>query len=295
MLQRLRLSAIICLLLASCAIAQDMPLSQILISGEGWELVADGFTYTEGPAVDREGNLFFTDIPNNKIYKLAGDGKPVVFVEESDRTNGLMFGLDGRLYGCCNGKRQIVAFDAEAKPAVIADDVLSNDLVVSSNGSIYFTDPENHRVWYVDPKGQKRVVDEGIERPNGIILWPDQKTLVVADSNGVNLWTFRVEADGSLKHKQPYYTTQLPTGRTASGADGMTVDSQGRLYVATRVGLQVFDTQGRLSGIIAKPQETSLSNVVFAGPKLDTLYVTSADKVYRRKVNATGVRYGVKP
>jgi sugar lactone lactonase YvrE len=164
-------------------------------------------------------------------------------------------------------------------------------LVVSGAGAVYFTDPKNKQVWHVDPKGNKRVVDQGIEFPNGITLWPDQQTLVVADMRGPTLFTFRVEKDGSLSFKQGFYPAQLVRGQTGSGADGMKVDSQGRLYVATHAGLQMFDTQGRLSGVIARPQERFLSNVVFGGPKLDTLYVTCTDKVYRRKTKVSGVRY----
>lgn len=273
------------------ATAQDMPLSELLIEGESWKLVDEGFKFTEGPAVDAAGDIFFTDVPESRVYRLSGNGKASIFLSDSERTNGLMFGADGRLYGCQNGKEQIVAFEKEGKTTVLATDVESNDLVVTREGNIYFTDPANKQVWLLTAKGEKRVVDKGIERPNGIILWPDQKTLVVADTAGESLWTFRIAADGSLTAKQPYYTAQVLPGRKGSGADGMSVDSRGRLYAATYAGLQVFDTQGRLSGVIAKPQEKFLSNVCFGGPDLGTLYVTCSDKVYRRKVKATGVRY----
>jgi sugar lactone lactonase YvrE len=272
--------------------AQDMSLAQILIEGQDWELVAEGFRFTEGPAADAQGNLYFTDVPESKIYKYdAASQKVSLFVSDSQRTNGLMFGPGGKLYGCRNGAQQIALFDSSGTATPLADGVPSNDLVVTRAGRVYFTDPQNQRVWRVDPSGEKTVVDEGIERPNGIILWPDEGTLVVADSLGDKLWTFRVETDGRLAFKQPYYALRTPPGQTASGADGMTVDTAGRLYVATRVGLQVFDPTGRLSGVIRKPQEKSLSNVTFAGPKFDTLYVTCTDKVYRRKTKATGVLY----
>jgi gluconolactonase len=272
--------------------AQDMALSQVLIDGEGWEEVTRGFKFTEGPAVDGAGNVYFTDIPNNRIHKIdAASGKVSVFLENSGGANGLMFGPDGRLYGCQNGKKRIAAWDAKGQESTIADEVESNDLVITKDGGVYFTDFGNKRVWYVSPKGEKRVVDEGISRPNGVILWPDQGTLVVTDFAGPFLWVFRIEADGSLSSKQAYYTPRLPQGKKESGADGMTVDSAGRLYAATLRGLQVFDPTGRLSGVILKPQPAFLSNVVFGGPKLDTLYVTCADKVYRRKTKATGLRY----
>jgi sugar lactone lactonase YvrE len=293
-MRRLRIGFWLCLVacfVAMPAMGQDMSLSDVLLDGQGWELVASGYKFTEGPAVDPRGELYFTDVPNHRIYKLDAAGKVSVFVEESFSTNGLMFGPDGRLYGCQHGKQRIVAFDQSGRATTIVEGVESNDLVVRGDGAIYFTDPANHRVWYVNPQGEKRVVDEGIERPNGIILWPDQGTLVVADTLSQYLWTFRVEPDGSLKFKEPYYAARLVGGREGSGADGMTVDSAGRLYAATYAGLQVFDPTGRSCGVILKPQPAFLSNVVFAGPKLDTLYVTSTDKIYRRKTKVAGVRY----
>jgi sugar lactone lactonase YvrE len=279
------------LLLANFAFAQDMALSGVLLDGEGWQLVGEGYQFTEGPAVDPQGQVYFTDVRDSKIYKIDLTGKVSLFLENSQSTNGLMFGPDGKLYGCRNGEKKIVAYDQSGKFETIADDVNSNDLVVAVDGGIYFTDPPGGKVWYINPKREKRVVAEGL-RPNGVILWPDQGTVVVTDGQDPVLWAFRVEKDGSLSDKERYYgPLQMPPGADRPGSDGMTVDSAGRLYVATRAGLQMFDPTGRLGGTILKPQNKSLSNVVFGGPKLDTLYVTCTDKVYRRKTQATGVRY----
>lgn len=291
----IRHSLYICLLallsLTSFVHAQDMPLSQVLIDGESWQLVGEGYQFTEAPAVSPDGVFYFVDVSGNKIYRLNAEGKPEVFVEDSGKASGLMFGPDGRLFACQNGGRKIVAYDSAGQATTIADDIDCNDLVVAGNGAIYFTDPKHKQVWYVSPTGEKRVVDEGIELPNGIILWPDQRSLVVSDTRTLNLWVFRIENDGSLSYKQPYYTMQGVFGRDDSGADGMTVDREGRLFVATYAGLQVFDTQGRLSGVILKPQDKFLSNVVFAGPDLKTLYVTCTDKVYKRVTKVQGLRY----
>lgn len=279
------------LLFSVTAWCQDMPLSEILIDGEQWELVAEDLKFTEGPAVDAAGNVFFTDVPNNKIYRIALDGTVTPFVEESHRTSGLIFGPGGKLYGCRRGLKQIVTYDLEGTAEVIAEDVDGNDLVVNRQGDVYFTEPSRNQIWHIAPSGEKRVVDRGIEKPNGIILWPDQKTLVVADTAGANLWAFRIEADGTLRYKEPYYTMRMTRGHEGSGADGMTVDSRGRLYVATYAGLQFFDTQGRISGVILNPNDKRISNVVFGGQQLDTLYITCGDRVFRRKTKATGVRF----
>lgn len=277
------------LLVGQVTFAQDLALNGVLIDGQGWELVGEGYKFTEGPAVDPTGQVFFTDIPESKIYKIDLEGKVSVFMENSQKTNGLMFGPGGKLYGCQNGARKIVTFDDKGQAETIADEVDSNDLVVTAAGAVFFTDPKGGKVWYVSPQREKRVVAEGL-KPNGVILTPDQGTLVVTDSQEPTLWTFRVEADGSLTHKEPYYgPLRMVLGQTGTGSDGMTVDTVGRLYVATRAGLQMFDPTGRMGGVIHKPSSGPLSNVCFGGPKLNVLYVTAGDKVFKRQTQATGV------
>lgn len=290
-MHRTPLFVLVVFLFPSLAPAQDMSVSDVLIDGQGWRLVADGFKFTEGPAVDAQGQVFFTDIPNNRIHRIGLDDKVTVFAENTAGTNGLMFGPDGLLYGCRNGEKRIVSYDGHAQVKTIAEDITSNDLVVAGNGGIYVTDPPGGRIWYINPAHEKRVVAEGIA-PNGVILWPDQGTLVVTEAREPILWTFRVERDGSLSNKDRYYgPLQVPPGADRPGSDGMAVDSNGRLYVATRAGLQMFDPTGRLGGTILKPHQGPLSNVCFGGPALDTLYVTAGDKVFKRQTRVAGVRY----
>jgi sugar lactone lactonase YvrE len=273
---------------------QDMPLSRVLIDGEGWRLVSEGHQFTEGPAVDREGNVFFSDIPANKIHRIDLEGKVTLFAENTAATNGLMFGPDGRLYGCRNGEKKIAAYARDGAVQTLAEDVESNDLVVNSQGEIWFSDPKGGKVWYLPAGGKPRVVAEKL-KPNGLILTPDEGTLVVTDSTEPVLWAFRVEADGSLAHKAPYFAPlRMVEGLGRTGADGMTFDKAGRIYVATAAGLQMFDPTGRLGGVIAKPQPKSLSNVVFGGPEFAYLYVTCTDKVYRRKTKSPGAPYFLK-
>ncbi len=262
--------------------------SDILLDGEPWTLIGEGYRFTEGPAWDGQGNFYFADVGANQIHKVDAAGKISLFVAQSEGVGGLMFGADGRLYGCQGGLKRIVTFDAEGKAKTLSEGVAGNDLAVTRDGGVYFTDFDNGKVWYVSPQGEQRVVDEGIKRPNGLILWPDGKTLVVAEFAGQHLWSFQVQADGGLTAKQPFYTMRLLPGRTESGADGMAVDTMNRVYVATHAGIQVFDEQGRLWEVLAKPQNAFLSNVEFGGPDWGTLYVTCGDKVYALKSKAKG-------
>lgn len=261
-------------------------------SDRGWELVGQGYKFTEGPAVNAQGEVFFSDIPNNRIHKIGRDGQVSVFREDSGGANGLMFGPDGRLYACQNGRKRIVAYSVDGKESVIAEGVASNDLAVNPRGEIYFTDPENHRVWFIDAKGNKRVAHEGIAFPNGVRFSPDHAFLMVADTVSRWIWNFSVQPDGSLANGAPFFRLEIPdeveSGPLRSGADGMTVDADGFLYVATKLGIQIADPIGRTDGILDKPDRHDPSNAVFGGPDLQTLYVTSGDKVYRRTVKRKG-------
>jgi gluconolactonase len=263
--------------------------TMLLDPGRNWEVVSQGHKFTEGPAVDRSGNVFFSDIPNNRIHKISTDGKVSVFKEDTGGANGLMFGPDGRLYACQNGRKRIVAYAPDGTESVLAEGVGSNDLAVSSRGEIYFTDPAGKKVWFIDRNGSRRpVISEGIAFPNGVRLSPDQSLLDVADYADRWIWSFQVQPDGSLSNGERFH--RLETDDEASAKpDGMAVDSEGELWVATTLGVQICDQAGRVIGIVNKPQPGPLSNVVFGGADLRTLYVTSGDKVFRRAVRRKGI------
>ncbi len=268
----------------------DRHVTAMLDPSSDWQLVSEGHKFTEGPAVDRQGNIFFTDIPNNRIHKIAPGGTVSVFKEDTGAANGLMFGPDGLLYACQNGRKRIVAYSADGGEKVIAEDINSNDLVITSSGGIYISDPTNRKVWYLDANRNKRaVVEEGLEFPNGVMLSPDQSLLNVADSRSRWIWSYQIQPDGSLANGQPFHRLETWDTSDASSADGMKVDTEGHLWVATRIGVQICDQPGRVVGIINKPQPGPLSNLVFAGPDHDWLFVTAGDKVFKRHLRRKGV------
>jgi sugar lactone lactonase YvrE/enterochelin esterase-like enzyme len=265
--------------------------TEILDPDQGWQLVSEGHQFTDGPAVDRQGDVYFTDTKASRIYKVDhATGRASLWKEDTGRAGGMMFGPDGRLYAGQGARKQIVAYSTEdGSETVIATEVEGNDLAVSARGGIYVTDSPGKRVWLIDAKGGKRVVHEGLEFPNGVRLSADQARLLVADYRTRWVWSFDIGADGALNHPEPFYRLETPDEPIAAGADGMAVDTEDFLYVTTRLGVQVCDPAGRVVAIIDKPQPSTLSHVVFAGPGLDWLYVTAGDKVFRRKIRRTGV------
>jgi sugar lactone lactonase YvrE/enterochelin esterase-like enzyme len=267
-------------------------LREILIPGEGWTLVGEGYRFTEGPAANAQGEVFFNDIPNSKTYKIGLDGQVSVFLADSKRANGQAFGPDGRVYAVATGTSQVLAYDAAGSPTVLAEDIRGNDLTVRHDGGIYVTQPGGNgnasRVWYISPKGDKRVVDTGLRFANGIALSPDQTLLYVADFGSHWVYSFQVQPDGSLLHKQKYFHLHVPDIADDAGADGMRVDRDGRLYVATRIGIQVCDQAGRVNAIIPTPNGR-VANLCFGGADFQTLFATCGDRVYKRKVKVKGV------
>lgn len=266
-------------------------LRDVLVPGEAWQLVGDGYTFTEGPAANAEGDVYFNDVPNSKTYRVAAGGPPEVHIADSQRGNGQSFGPDGRLYAVASGSSQILAYDAQGKSTVIADGFRGNDLVVRHDGSLYVTNPgdgpEPSKVWYISPRGEKKVVDTGLRFANGVTVSPDQSLLYVADSRSHWVYSYQIQADGSLAHKQRYYHLHVPDTADDSGADGMRTDRDGRLYVTTRMGIQVCDQAGRVNCILPTPNGR-VSNLCFGGPKFDILYATCGDRVYRRQVKVAG-------
>jgi gluconolactonase len=262
---------------------------QVVVPGEDWQLVSEGHRATDGPAVSATGEMFFSDPSNNRIHKIGLDGKSGVFAENTNGANGMMFGPDGRLYVGATRTKHIVAYDASGKAEVLAENAAVNDLAVSVKGDLYFTDSAAKRVWLLPKGGQPRVVDEGIEHPNGVLFSPDQSLLYVSDYVGQLSWVFQIQPDGSLAHKQRYFYVHMPDAATRSAADGMAVDADGRVYIATALGVQVFDQIGKCHAILPAPNRASLSNVEFGGPNLDEMYITNGDKVFKRKTKVKGV------
>jgi sugar lactone lactonase YvrE/enterochelin esterase-like enzyme len=269
-------------------------LQEILIPGEDWKLVAEGYKFTEGPAVNARGEVVYNDVPESKTLKVGLDGQVTQFLGDSKKGDGQAFGPDGRLFAVAGGAEQILAWDASGKSTKIAEGFRGNDLVVRHDGGIYVTNPgwngtDPSQVWYISPKGEKKVVDTGLRFSNGLTLSPDQSLLYVADSRTHWVYSYQVQPDGSLAHKQRYFHLHVPDTADDSGADGLRVDRDGRLYVATRLGLQVCDQAGRVNCIIPTPNG-KVSNLCFGGENFDTIFATCGDRVYRRKVRVKGAQ-----
>lgn len=264
--------------------------------------VQGDFQFTEGTAADIEGNLYFTDIPANRIYKLSNDGKISVFIEPSAHANGLMVVNKHKLLAC-QMDGQLVSIDLETKEV----NVLSvkyqevrfnapNDLVVDKTGGVYFTDPRYRApepwpqgieaVYYRNADGVVSRLVENLKAPNGIILSPDRKTLYVIPTMQKEMWAYPVKAPGKLGEGNVFCVLTQPKREDNTGGDGLTVDTKGNLYITSKLGVQVFNPEGELLGIIEFSEQPA--NVTFGGPDMKTLYVTARTSLYSTPMEAVG-------
>ena len=296
-LRRLRSAALLAgvVLTGSAAFGQnlkgDEALVKVLVDGEGWQVMAQGYKFTDAACSDAEGNFFFADVSaGSSINRIDPTGKVSELITNTPRISGLKLGPDGRIYACTQSpKKQVVAFTLpEGTMTVLADDVQPNDLVVSRRGNVYFTETGKGQVTLIDTNGHMRAVATGISSPNGIGLSPDHGSLAVSEYTGLSVWVYRINADGTLSAGDRYMELRAPQGTIRSEGDGMAVDSDGRYYVTSALGIQMFDWTGRLGGVIARPQAKGTVSVALAGPDLSYLYACSSDKVYRRKLKVKG-------
>jgi enterochelin esterase-like enzyme/sugar lactone lactonase YvrE len=264
-------------------------MTNLLLPEEGWRDVGRGYGLADSLAVNGQGEVFFADVAANRIHRITADGTIGVYREGTRGARGLAFGAGGRLYAAQPGRRRIVAYEGASHETVVADGVDAYDLALSHQNRLYATDPAGRRLWLVEGSGRKTAVETAIGEPSGIVLSPDQSLVLVADRRGQLVWSFQVQADGTLAHGQPYFHLHLVEGETASGADGLAVDANGNVYVSTRLGVQVCDQAGRVNGIVSRPQPGALGRVAFGGAGRDELFVGAGDGVYRRKSRVRGV------
>jgi gluconolactonase len=271
----------------------------VIAPGAKLEKLSGDFKFTEGPAADADGNVYFTDQPNDRILKWSTDGKLSTFLQPCGRSNGLCFDAKGNLWACADEKNELWSIDPAGKVTVVVKDFKGkllngpNDVWLRPDGGVYFTDPfykrdywkrgpkelDREAVYYLGPdhKTLAQVIDD-LQQPNGIIGTSDAKTLYVADIKGNKTYAYDIQADGALKNKRLF--CQL-------GSDGMTIDNEGNVYL-TGKGVTVFDKAGKQIEQIAVPEPWT-ANVCFGGKDRQTLFITASKGLYGLKMRVKGV------
>ncbi|MFK7845219.1 MAG: SMP-30/gluconolactonase/LRE family protein [Rhodothermales bacterium] len=288
------------LTVSACSPSKAPPVTEIIATGATLQQLDSSYTFTEGPAVDKAGNVYFTDQPNDQIVKWSTDGTLSVFMTDTGRSNGLFFDNAGNLLACADQDNQLWSISMDKEITVLVNDFEGkklngpNDLWIDLKGGVYFTDPfykrpywdreekeiEEERLYYLSPDRQSvKVVADGFVRPNGLIGTPDGKMLYVADIGDKKTYSFTINDDASLSNKTLF---------VEMGSDGMTIDNQGNIYL-TGDGVHVFNDAGAQIEHIEVDQRWT-ANVTLGGKDRQTLFVTAMGSVYSLAMNVKGVR-----
>lgn len=293
------LSLLFSALIFSNLFSQEINLPSVIKPGTQLEKLSGEFSFTEGPTADAQGNVYFTDQPNDRIMIWTTSGELLTFMQPSGRANGMFFDKKGDLWVCADEKTELWRISPDKKVEVVLgkfnEKILNgpNDVWVAPDGSLYFSDPYFRRRWWshtdmpqdkqcvyylsADRKVLKRVVEDMVQ-PNGIVGTADGKTIFIADMGGKKTYKYTIGPGGEL------------TGKTLFcelGSDGMALDKKGNLYL-TGSGVTVFDKNGNKLGNILVPEGWT-SNVCFGGKNRKTLYITASKGLYRIPTTMKGV------
>ena len=275
----------------------EMP--NVIEPGAKLEKLSGEFSFTEGPTCDAQGNVFFTDQPNDRIMKWSVDGKLSTFKQPAGRANGMYFDAKGNLIACADEKTALWSIAPDGSVTVLVDKFDGkklcgpNDVWVRPDGGMYLTDPfygrpwwdykdrpqDNEAVYFLSPdrKTFKRVISD-YQKPNGIVGTPDGKTLFVADIQGHKTFGYDIQPDGSLTNKRL---------AAAGGSDGMTIDTEGNLYLTGSAGgVRVFDKAGNSLGVIPVPEVPA--NICFGGKDKQTLFICARKGFYSIRTKFKG-------
>jgi len=272
----------------------------LVAAGAEVKMLVNNFQFTEGPAGDAVGDVYFTDIPNNRIIKWSLDGTPTVFIDNSGGANGLYFDKDGNLLACQGEARRLVSISPKGVVTVLADEYRGkkfnspNDLWIDPKGGVYFSDPRygnregmeqtGEHVYYLTPdhKTIVRVISDMV-RPNGLIGTPDGTTLYVADAGAGKTYAYQINKSGTLTGRRLF---------ASEGSDGMTIDNKGNVYL-TGKAVAVYNKNGKKIDEIQVPEEPA--NVTFAGKDNSTLFITARTSLYAVDMQVKGAPTPIRP
>jgi gluconolactonase len=259
-----------------------------------WELIGHGYGAIDGVTSSPDGSVLFSDASANRIYRVGADGEVSIYKDQTRGAKALRSGIGGVLYAYQSARRQIVAYEPQGNEKIVARDVDASDMAVTSKSAIYFTDAVHGTIGYVDPAGDVRVVYQGgeIEALAGITLSGDQAMLLVTDAQSRFSWSFQIGADGALVNGEPFYRLEMAETGGRSRVLSVAEDSIGQVYFATPIGVQICEANGRMAEVLNAPAFGGVTAVVFAGEKLDWMYVAQGWRLFRRPLKVTGTAPG---
>jgi sugar lactone lactonase YvrE len=273
---------------ASAKPSRNTFLQQVLLPGEAWTVASQGHTGVSSPVAGRDGEVFFADGAAGRIHRIDPTGKVTEFARDTGGAQALAFGADGRLYALGQNTGKLLRYDATGRAEVVAEEARASSAVRIPRG-MYFADGDNRAISWIARQGARGSASTELSRLRGLAISPDQRLLYAADAATQWVWSYVLAADGTPGLGQPYFHLHVGDRTLESGAEAMTVDADGRLYVATHVGVQICDQAGRVNAILPLPANATATGIGFAGARLDLLHLAVGDTLYRRRMAVRGV------
>ena len=261
---------------------------EILIPGEGWQLVAEGFKSTRGPACNAAGEVFFADTSNNKIHRIELDGSVSKFVGDAGQAHCVSIGADGTLYTISEKSGKLMSYDTAGVGRIVMDDIPGHSILATPGGGVYVTtngDKPNApgTVWFVKD-GKKTQVDSGIKFATGMAYRPDQWLLSVAEGHSKWVWSYQINKDGTLANKERFFHLHVADWDDDAGPESVCYSLEGRQFIATRSGVQISADDGPTQVILPVPDRSRVTGVCLGGKEMNTLFAFCGNKIWKRKV-----------
>lgn len=262
---------------------------EIILPGEGWELLASGFKSTRGPSCDSRGEVFFADTTNNKIHKIGLDGSITEFASNTGNAHCLSVGANGTVYSVSEKSGKIMSYGADGKGALVTDGLPAHSILAMPNGDLYVTSNDDTKpknggsVWLVKG-GNKTCVDSGVKFATGLTYRPDQWLISVAEGHSKWIYSYQIASDGALINKERFFHLHVADCDDDAGAESICYSVEGRQFIATRSGVQVSADDGPTQVILPVPDGTRVSAVAIGGKDGDTLFAFCMDKIWKRKI-----------
>ena len=262
---------------------------EIIIPGEGWQLVAEGFKSTRGPACNVSGEIFFADTSNNKVHRIGLDGKVSEFVADAGQAHCVTIGADGTLFTISEKSGKLMRYDAAGKGSVVMDGILGHSILARPDDSLYVTTNDDKKlnnggtVWLIKD-GKKTLVDSGIKFATGMAYRPDQWLLSVAEGHSKWVYSYQINADGMLANKERFFHLYVADWDDDAGAECVCYSLEGRQFIATRSGVQISADDGPTQVILPVPDRSRVTGVCLGGKDKDMLFAFCGNKIWKRKV-----------
>lgn len=280
--------------------SSNSTLQEITLPEQGWEQNPQSFRSAAGLTANANGDVYLSDVASQAIYRIGSDDA-TTFVGHGPPVLGEAFGPDGKLYAVVPSQKRVVVIDPQGNRRSVAEGIAGHAIVARHDGTLFVSEPGAHddipsRIWQIDPGGRKRIIDEGLLNASGIAFSPDGSLFFAAENSTKWIYSYVVQPENAFADKQRFYWLHMTDIPNNSGAEDLAVDTLGNLYVATRMGIQICDQNGRVRAILPLPAPSGpVRSLCFGGERFEVLYATDGIHLFKRQLKVQGFAQWASP